>query len=179
MSQTFVIPFKFVWTASGKSSMCVFTHIRRAIAQAPDKMTWRPKSFCHYCCFSVALLQSEGTRISHRDIYQNDSREHGHHSTICCTNQIIMSLLFAHLWSGARPQLWLPVDPTETHTGRTGKEVSLSLEESEEKIGIMCEVRLKGQGNDQVPEPADRSDLDKEGERRSSSSEAQLWSTWS
>lgn len=54
-------------------------------------------------------------------------REHGRHSTICCTNQIMMSLLFAHLWSGARPQLQLPVDPTATHTGTRRKEASLNL----------------------------------------------------
>lgn len=49
--------------------------------------------------------------------------------------------------------MWLPVDPTETHTGRTGKEVSLDLLGSKEKAGVMCEVRLKVQGNDQKLQP--------------------------
>lgn len=98
-------------------------------------------------CFSLEAPESQPW------LYPNDPREHGRHSTICCTNQMIMSLLFAHLWSGARP-LRLPVDPTETHTGRTGKEVSVDVEGSEEAAGVMCEVRLKVQGNDQAPEPA-------------------------
>lgn len=99
-------------------------------------------------------------------------REHCCHSTIRCTNQIMMSLLFAHLWSGTGAQLQLPVDPPETHTGTTKKKKRLWI----------CEGVRKRHQWSQTKSPrqwprawASGSDLDKEGERRSSRSEAERW----
>lgn len=76
-----------------------------------------------------------------------------------------MSLCFANQWISswlqARPQLLLPVDPSETHTytppctedrKRSGQSVT-TRGGSEEKAGIRSKVRVKVQGNDQETEP--------------------------
>lgn len=70
-------------------------------------------------------------------------REHCCHSTIRCTNQTMMSLLFAHLWSGTGPQLQLPVDPPETHTYNQKKEASLNMWGSEEEASVKSDKKSK------------------------------------
>lgn len=71
-------------------------------------------------------------------------REHCCHSTIRCTNQIMMSLLFAHLWSGTGPQLQLPVDPPrDSHRDNQKKEASLNMWGSEEEASVKSDKKSK------------------------------------
>lgn len=100
------------------------------------------------------MLQSEGTRTSDYDTRQNltDSGECYCHLTICCTNHSIMSLQFANQWISAwppaRPQLLLPVDPSETHTytpphSEDRKRSALSEGRESGRSRIRMEVRIE------------------------------------
>lgn len=170
------------WLSAETESMGFPIHLSTHISSASDKGIIMSLINCESVLFKFVWTASGKSDDvcfhSHCQILWHTKmtpREHCCHSTIRCTNQIMMSLLFAHLWSGARPQLQLPVDPAETHTGTTKKkEASLNMWGSEE------EASVKTKSPRQWPRAwASGSDLDKEGERRSSRSEAERWRTWS
>lgn len=146
------------WLSAETESMGFPIHLSTHISSASDKgiiisliscesvlfkFVWTASGKSDYVCFHSHCQILWHTKMT--------PREHCCHSTIRCTNQIMMSWLFAHLWSGTRPQL-LRVDPAETHTGTTKKR-SVSEYVREWGKGI-SEVRQKVQGNDQEPEPA-------------------------